>query len=337
MVSPLVDFYVHGRGRGHGTRSKVLCETLLSAGYRVRVYAGPGAQPAFDSIPSVAVDSLLPSMRVEALSLLRTRLRLAKESIRKERPSCIVSDGDLPGLLHAKRFKIPSIAVGHGLVFSHAKSPEGVSSDAWRREGMKSKLSSVGSTLQLAVNFVSLEPKSHSTRVVRPTFQTPIARIENHQNKEVVCYFRDDNGDAIVRHLVSEGFKPLLFSRNAVSIPGVKHLFPDTGTFRNALASAAAVVSSAGSQLISECLSAGIPHFPFYKEADLELFGSAKASNMFLNDRSSNAASTARKMQLARVLATNRGAESKVSLRKHRPSRSSASGRVEAVRSIQQT
>ena len=127
MTAPLIDLYVHGRGRGHGTRSSVLCEALIGAGYRVRVYAGPGAQPAFDARPFESVESLLPSMRLEAIPLLRERLRHAKESMQHERPVCIVSDGDLPGLLHAKRFEIPSIAVGHGLVFSHARPPAGVS------------------------------------------------------------------------------------------------------------------------------------------------------------------------------------------------------------------
>lgn len=270
MSGALVDFYVHGRGRGHGTRSRVLADTLVASGYRVRIFAGSGARPAFEGLPFIAVDSLLPTMRMEALSLMRRRLRGAAESLDEERPTCVVSDGDLPGILHAKRHSIPSIAVGHGLVFSHAAAPAGVSLKTWKKEGLKSKISSAGSDFQLAVNFVPLDPINASTSVVRPKFVSPISRQALSDNKEVVCYFRDDNGEDVLRHLVSQGYKPILFSRETQSIMGVEIREPGTAVFRKALASAHAVVSSAGSQLISECLVAGIPHFTFYSVGDSE-------------------------------------------------------------------
>ena len=113
---------------------------------------------AFEGVQELrSVDSLLPTMKLEAVSLLRNRLAQAADELKRERPCCIVSDGDLPGILHARRNGIPSIAVGHGLIFSHAKAPEGISRILWHREGLKSRLSAVGSDYQLAVNFIELE------------------------------------------------------------------------------------------------------------------------------------------------------------------------------------
>ena len=76
-------------------------------------------------------------MKLEAVSLLRDRLAQAGDEVKRERPFCIVSDGDLPGILHARRNGIPSIAVGHGLVFSHAKAPEGYFTTAVASRGLE--------------------------------------------------------------------------------------------------------------------------------------------------------------------------------------------------------
>ena len=42
MTNGLIEFYVHGRGRGHGTRSRVLSDLLRSEGFRVKIFAGSG-------------------------------------------------------------------------------------------------------------------------------------------------------------------------------------------------------------------------------------------------------------------------------------------------------
>ena len=175
----LIELYVHGRGRGHGTRSRVLSDLLRAEGFRVKIFAGPGAMTAFEGVEELrSVDSLLPTMKLEAVSLLRNRLAQAADELKQERPFCIVSDGDLPGILHARRNGIPSIAVGHGLIFSHARAPEGISRILWHREGLKSRLSALGSDYQLAVNFIELEATNPKTQVVRPRFAMPLRRRE---------------------------------------------------------------------------------------------------------------------------------------------------------------
>ena len=78
MTNNLVELYVHGRGRGHGTRSRVLSDLLRAAGFRVKIFAGPGAMTAFEGVEELRlVDSLLPTMKFEAVSLLRNRLAQA--------------------------------------------------------------------------------------------------------------------------------------------------------------------------------------------------------------------------------------------------------------------
>jgi UDP:flavonoid glycosyltransferase YjiC (YdhE family) len=61
-----------------------------------------------------------------------------------------------------------------------------------------------------------------------------------------------------------------LFSSVDPELPGVRHSRHDHEAFCAALADADAVVSSAGHQLISECLQLGIPHLALYDQRDDE-------------------------------------------------------------------
>ena len=225
---------------------------------------------AFEGVQELrSVDSLLPTMKLEAVSLMRNRLAQAADELKRERPCCIVSDGVI-SVFHARRNGIPSVAVGQGLIFSHAKAPEGISRLPWYREGLKSRLSAVGSDFQLAVNFIELEATQPKTQVVRPRFATPLQRRNAEGSRRVVCYFRDDNGDAILRALVHMGIFFGGLSKATISTPGVEARQPGRTEFRQALEEAHAVVSSAGSQLISECLLSNIPQFVLYKNQDAE-------------------------------------------------------------------
>ena len=270
-MSPLIDLYIHGRGRGHGTRSFSVFTRLKEEGFRVRVYAGPGARSAFASVDDIVnVESIPVSLGISTLKLLGKRIAHGGGMCRAERPSVVVSDGDLPGIMVAKQFGIPSIAVGHGLVFGYARCPTGISKWPWYREGMKARLSSLGSDVQLAVNFCSLEPRSSSTEVVRPVFDGTTAMYSGDQSNVVVCYFRDNNGESVLRALVAMGFRPVVFSPKHYEIDGVEVREPGVESFQKSLSTARGVVSSAGSQLMSECFVRGIPHFALFSDGDDE-------------------------------------------------------------------
>ena len=99
---PRVHLYVHGRGRGHGTRARAVAERLQSFGAEVRVFAGPGAEPAFeDGAECTPVASLVPGMGLSTLGHLRTRVRDAMAETSEDRPDVVISDGDMPGSVAA--------------------------------------------------------------------------------------------------------------------------------------------------------------------------------------------------------------------------------------------
>lgn len=271
---PRVHLYVHGRGRGHGTRARSIADRLQAQGTEVTVFAGPGAESAFgDAYPVTPVESLVPGMGLSTIGHLRNRVQDALAETREALADVVITDGDMPGAVAARLAGVPAVAVGHGLVFSHARRPAGVPRGPWLREAAKARSASVGTQRQVAVNFVPLESRVDTAIVARPVLRAALSepgQIAPANNPEVVCYFRDDNGEAILRSLVDLGLAPVLFTSVGADIPGVTVRPPDSAAFADALLSARAVVSSAGSQLISECVALGVPQFALYAPSDDE-------------------------------------------------------------------
>ncbi len=213
--------------------------------------------------------SLMPGIGVWA-TLKGVFARIASERLALVRDDieAVVSDGDMPSVLAAKVMGCPSIAIGHGLVFSHGSPPEEVSSKLWRREARKARAASWSSTRQVAVNFAPVRPAVDTVTMARPEIRPEL--IREPETDHVVAYFRDDNGEAVLRALVEAGHYPVLFSDVPCPIEGVQVVARDPQAFTRALCSARAVVSSAGSQLISECAHLGVPQFALYDEGDAE-------------------------------------------------------------------
>ena len=114
----VIHLYVHGRGRGHTTRCLSIARALEEAGVPFRAFVGRDGIPLFSaSYPCTEVMSLPPTPGRAALGIAN-RVRNAIASARRDRATAILSDGDLPGLLAASALRLPSVAIGHGLVFS---------------------------------------------------------------------------------------------------------------------------------------------------------------------------------------------------------------------------
>ena len=266
---PTVHLYVHGRGRGHGQRSKAVCDSLRGAGYSVRVFAGQGAIDAFSKGEAEPVDSLMPKMGWRTLALLKARVSDAIAALCDHRPVAVLSDGDLPGVLAAHRRGVPSIALGHGLIFSHTKRPPALPPAPWLREGAKAAVASIGTARQIAVSFTPLTPRSSTTTVAQPILR-PELRGKRTPDGPLLCYFRDSNAPQVLRTLSDYGQPVRLFSDVDPKLPGVHCEPPHPERFADALMSAQGVISSAGSQLISECVALGIPQLAVYDARDDE-------------------------------------------------------------------
>ena len=267
-----VRYVVHGRGLGHATRALALMNHLRAAGHEVIVAGGRDALAVLRAQgPVEEAPSLTPGMGLLAtLSGLATRVFAERRALSRDDIALVISDGDLPALLGAATKRLPSIAIGHGLVFSHARRPEAVDPARWAREARKARLASLTSKRQIAVNFAPLEPAMPSATVARPELRPGLEREAPGPQGRIIAYFRDDNGAEVLSALVAQGERPLLFSDKSEAPGGVEVVKRDPEAFQGALQKARAVVSSAGSQLISECAHLGIPHFALHDENDDE-------------------------------------------------------------------
>jgi hypothetical protein len=267
---PLVHYYVHGRGRGHATRSRAVISCLRDAGLDVVAFAGEAAEPLLcDHVTTHAVRSLLPTAGREAPRLVASRVRAAVVALRRERADLVISDGDLPGTLAARLAGRPSIAVGHGLVFLCCARPPGAPAGPWRREAVKAAVSTLGAQRRIAVGFVPLPIRRG--RLARPSLEPPLcAATPRTLHGPLLCYFRDGAPKALLERLAALRHPVILFATHDPGVPGIHHEPPSRARFVDALASARAVIATAGSQLIGECVALGVPLLALYAEGDDE-------------------------------------------------------------------
>lgn len=264
-----VHYYVHGRGRGHATRALSVIPALERAGYRLRVFAGKAALPVLrQHTPCAPIHSLLPDDVLSTLPKLVQRTLWAGTRGLRRSPLAVLSDGDLPSSVASALVRVPVIAIGHGLVFSHCQPPPEVDGEAWAREARKATRASHGSIRQVPVSFCALTTTAGSSVLSRHTLG--LAPRRDRRRGGVVCYFRDHNARHVVGALRACGVTPVVFASEDPQLPGVRFEPLNRQRFLAALAEADAVVSSAGHQLISETLELGVPQLGLYATGDDE-------------------------------------------------------------------
>ena len=262
-----IAYFVHGRGRGHASRSSAVLHRLREAGHEVTLFAGGDA---LDMLRGTA--GLMPVSSVAPGSgLVRrtaSRVRHDVQAMRSLRPDRVVSDGDMPSMLAAARLGIPSLAIGHDLVFSRCRLP----ATLCRRALAKQRVNAFHTSLAragVAVNFLPVEAAHASFVVARPDVRAELAGGTGSDGP-IVAYFRDANGARVLGELVRAGERVVLFGARFEAPAGVEVAPFDVGAFARALASARAVVGSSGSNLLAECVALGKPLLAMHEAGDAE-------------------------------------------------------------------
>jgi uncharacterized protein (TIGR00661 family) len=264
------DYFIHGRGRGHASRGPAILEALSQEGYRVRVHAGGDA---LDLLGEHGGQTGEVETRAPLLPGPFAPLKLLGRSVvdawnyGRERPDVVISDGDQAALLASRVAAVPSVAVGHDLVFCGRVRLPPLPGAALQYQ----RLSSVpvrAARRWVAVHFlpaVSLDP---ALQLARP--DTWDAELATETSDEVLCYFRDKNGNGVVQLLREAGCRVSWFGGEAAAAEGVAASPIGERGFRGAFARARAVVGSAGSNLLAECVMAGKPVLALYRDKDSE-------------------------------------------------------------------
>lgn len=254
-----VAYFLHGRGRGHGSRSFPIARHLRAVGHEVTVFAGRDAMDlAGPDDPATAIESVMPG--AGALPAAARRYRGDRAALQRLRAQLVVSDGDMPSLLVARREGLPSVAVGHELVFTRcgANAHEPVFERVY--QGLNSWHSRWLPDHAIAVHFLPLDSPAADVSVARADLGwIDAARGRATIGDFLVAYFRDGNGRELLAELVARGERVVCFGPFAEPVAGVDHRGFDPSGFREALLGCRGVVGSSGSNLIAEAIALGKP------------------------------------------------------------------------------
>lgn len=283
----VIAHYVHGRGRGHASRSLPVIERLRAEGHRVVPCAGGDAEEVLGTDPELRrVAPTLPGPR----SLVDVPHRVMEDItwLRRLRPDLVITDGDAPGIIAARRLGLPTLGLGHDLVFVRSRLPRGLPTRAlWSQRASVATVHLLADAA-VAVHFLPTEATTPRTWLARPDRRAaPADAAGLPETPFGVAYFRDENGAGVLEALAAAGHTVLEFT-DALD-DGARHDAraeasvdaPTSGgrvlrrprsrsSFAAALARAAFVVGSSGSNLLAEAVMLRRPILACHAPDDTE-------------------------------------------------------------------
>ena len=276
-----VHYFVHGRGLGHASRALPIIDALLEDGHELRLFGSCDSRKLLGDIESFEVippDFISQSVR---------RLKQDLDRIRDDRPDVVVSDGDAPSLIAAYIRGIPTISIGHVLIFSRCHLPFDLPRWALAAQWFNGFKLSQTAHFVIACHFLPISASQPLTRVARPVLRSEFVKRKSIDNK-VVCYFRDANGSKAVEYAVEAGADVICFSDPPLAVSGADCRPRNSIEFADELSACSAVITSSGSNICAEAVMMKKPILALHKKWDseqlmngllLEKFGVGRCAN----------------------------------------------------------
>ena len=208
-----IAYFVHGRGRGHASRAQTIVPALTEDGHDLRLFAGDQAIDLLAGLSVAAINSVKPGLR--GTLLIPGRLGHDRAELKKSKPDLVISDGDAPSLVAARSLGIPTLAIGHDLVFTGCQLPSDLPTGALRAERRSALFASRLGTRGVAVHFLPIQPARSEIVCARPSLRQELSGTPPSSVGGIVSYFRDRNG----RHCVSLAASSALRSRHSETQP----------------------------------------------------------------------------------------------------------------------
>jgi len=219
----------------------------------VHLFAGGNAAEMLRELGGVEIESFEPGRRL-ARRLL-ARVTTDRRLLQDLRPDVVVTDGDAPSLLAATSARIPSIAVGHGLLLAHCRLPISVPFHQRAYAALNAGSSSLLARRVIAVHFGMLEPFDPRAVVARPDPRPDLSEGDCVRGDAIVVYAGQADLSLYVRALHGRGHRLVVFGR-AENLPeGLVAEAPHVGRFAAALRECRGIVSTAGCALVSEAMA----------------------------------------------------------------------------------
>ena len=263
-----IAYFVHGRGRGHASRTLSIVESLLADGHDVRTFGGGDADDLLSGLDGYqSVVPIRPGLR-STLAVPR-RLSTDWQQLRRLSPDLVVSDGDGPSLVAARSLGLRTVSIGHDLVFTRCRLPRGLPRWALNIERRSAFLATRMAKHGVAVHFLPIKPTESDTICARPALR-PDLRRDLTNDGHVVCYFRDRNGQQAIRWALDAGLRTVVFGDQSLDVDGAENHAFEPAEFAQALCSCLGVICSAGSNLLAETVLLKKPVLALYMKRDSE-------------------------------------------------------------------
>jgi uncharacterized protein (TIGR00661 family) len=276
---------VVGEGMGHATRSKVVCEYLVSRGHDVKIVVSGRAHSFLaKSFPDVVeirgltiryVDNAMDRDGTLARNILATPSMMYENAIAyfdkvvHFAPDVVFSDFDSFAYFFAKRHGVPIVSVDNQHIIARCKHADYIKSGIgfdyqMTRAFVRAKLPGCDHYIVTSFFFPEVRKKFRdTTTLVPPLLRAPIlaakkrARLGDH----VLVYQTSTSDRSLVptlNRIEGERFIVYGLRKNAVEGNCILKEFSEDG-FVDDLASARAVVSNGGFSLMCEAVFLGKP------------------------------------------------------------------------------
>ncbi len=263
-----IAYFVHGRGRGHASRAQTIVPALTEDGHDLRLFAGDQAIDLLAGLSVAAINSVKPGLR--GTLLIPGRLGHDRAELKKSKPDLVISDGDAPSLVAARSLGIPTLAIGHDLVFTGCQLPSDLPTGALRAERRSALFASRLGTRGVAVHFLPIQPARSEIVCARPSLRQELSGTPPSSVGGIVSYFRDRNGRHCVSLAAKLGAQVQAFGDPTLELAGVECRGFEPDAFARELLSCSAIMASSGSNLCAEAVLLGKPMLALYKARDTE-------------------------------------------------------------------
>jgi len=269
---------VTGEGMGHAIRSGVILDHLVAAGHEVEVLSSNRAAKhlakRFDEVHTIhGLHIVTDDNRVRRGKTIWSNVRQGLKNLPKQldayfdliedfRPEAVISDFESFSYLYAKAHDLPIFSIDNQQVMNRCDVPDEVIGEDRRdfelvKAFVKAKLPFCDH--YLVATFFEPPIRKKRTSLFPPILRPEILEAETSRGEHLLVYQTTQDNDALVDALRQSGVPCRVYGMRrdieADEVDGtITHRPFSEQTFIEDLASARAVVASAGFTLMGECV-----------------------------------------------------------------------------------
>lgn len=278
---------ISGEGSGHSSRAREMLTHLIAQGHDVRAISYDrgykNLKNDFDVHEIVGLTIVSEDNKVSPIRTVLENLRGLKDGIRsfhttrrkffkQFKPDCVITDFEPTSAYLANYYDVPLISLDnqHRMRYMNYQRPKGFSKDAKVTETVIRTMVPKPD-VSLITTFHFDEPTNDHTFLFPPILRKAVLDLTSYDNGHILVYATAgfDSLIALLPQFTRERF--VIYGYDRESREGNLHYRPFSQTgFLDDLASARAVIATAGFTLITEALYLGKPYLALPMQGQFE-------------------------------------------------------------------